>query len=229
MLKRILLPLVIAMMSLSAGISESQAGPLTFTSSIGFKNTLGTIDHSVNFNGYSGDVFFQDGALDVGPFTLSSTGSSHNSLNKIEVSPFRFEFIAPSFTPFAALYLETSGSSTTTATLSFDAPIIGFGATFRELQRNTVISYTTATGPKSIVPGITNRFFGFILEPGEFISSLTFSAPVADGFGIDDILLGNAAVAAAPALGVDEPDSLFLSLFAFLALAWALRSRRAKG
>ncbi len=229
MLKRILLPLLIAMIGLSTGISESQAGPLTFTSSIGFKNTLGTIDHSVNFNSYGGDVFFQDSAVDVGPLTFSSTGSSHNSLNKIEVSPFRFESIAPSFTPFAALYLETSSSGSTNVTLTFDVPIVGFGATFREMQRDTVISYSTATGPKSIVPGITNRFFGFILEPEEFISSLTFTAAVADGFGIDDILLGNAAIAAAPALGVDEPDSLFLSLFAFLALAWGLRHRRAQG
>ncbi|TQV83658.1 hypothetical protein [Denitrobaculum tricleocarpae] len=226
MLKRILIPLVIAIITLPAGASESLAGPLTFTRSIGFKNTLGTIDHTVDFNSFAGDALFQNGELDAGPITLSSTGASHNSLNKIEVSPFRFEIIAPSHTPFAALYLETSAAGTTTATMSFDVPIIGFGATFRALQRDTVISYTTATGSKTIVPGITNRFFGFILEPAEFISSLTFSAPVANGFGIDNILLANAIIPSAAAATVDEPNSLVLMLMGVLGLGWLLRKTR---
>lgn len=230
MLKGFLLPLVIAIASLPLGAKGSFGGPLTFTSPIGFINSLGQPLHDgVRFNDFTADTSFQNSTLDVGPLSLSSTGPAHIGLNKIEVNPVLLELITPNSTPYAALYLKTSDAGNTTVTLSFDQPIFGFGASYRGIRRDTVISYTTASGDHTIVPGITSRFFGFILDTGEFISSLTYSAPVENGFGIDDILLSNAVISSAAAAPVDEPSSFFLTLMAFLGLGWFLRKHRAQG
>ncbi len=227
MFKGFLLPLVIAIASLPLGAKHSFAGPVTFTSTIDFTHSLGqAINHQVDFNEFTADALFQNATLDAGPLSLSSTGPAHIGLNKIEVSPVLLELITPNLTPYAALYLRTSDAGDTSVTLTFDQPIFGFGATYRGIRRDTVISYTTASGDHTIVPGITNRFFGFILDTGEFISSLTYSAPVENGFGIDDILLSNAVIASAAATTVDEPSSFFLTLIAFLGLAWLLRKNR---
>lgn len=229
MLKGFLLPLVIAIASLPLSANHSLAGPVTVTSSIDFTHTLGqAINHRVDFNEFTADALFQNAALDVGPLSLSSSGPAHIGLNKIEVTPVLLEFITPNLTPYAALYLKASGTGNTTVTLTFDQPIYGFGATYRGLKRDTVINYTTASGDHTIVPGITNRFFGFILDAGEFISSLTYAAPLENGFGIDNIFLSNAIIASASAAQVDEPGSFFLTLMAFLGLAWLLRQNRSQ-
>lgn len=229
MFKGFLLPLVIAIVSLPLATKDSLAGPMTFTSPIDFLNALGQPVHNrVDFDDFTADSLFQNTTLDAGPVSLSSTGSAHIGLNKIEVSPVLLELITPNLTPYAALYLKTSDAGKTTASLSFDQPVLGFGATYRGIRRDTVISYSTASGDHTIVPGITSRFFGFILDTGEFISSLTYSAPVENGFGIDDILLSNAPISSASAAAIDEPNSFFLSLMAFLGLGWLLRKHRAQ-
>ena len=159
MFKRFLLSLLAAVLGLSVTAGSPLAGPMTFTSPIGFLNTLGNPDDTlIDFNEYTTDALFQNSTLDVGPFSLSSSGSDHIGLNKIETRPVDLPLTAPNPTPYAALYLKTSSAGTTTVTLSFDEPIIGFGATYRGLNRDTVITYTTSAGTESIVPGITNRF-----------------------------------------------------------------------
>lgn len=225
MFKRILLPLLAAVLSLGAMPGTVLAGPMTFTSPIDFLNTLGNPDDTlIDFNDYTADALFQNSTLDVGPLSFSSSGTEHIGLNKIETRPVDLPLTAPNPTPYAALYLKTSTAGSTTVTLTFDEPIIGFGATFRSLNRDTEISYTTSSGAETIVPGITNRFFGFILETGNFISSLMFSAPVENGFGLDNILLSNAVFSSPAAASVDAPNTLLVTLLSFmLVLAWGFR------
>ncbi|WP_282606851.1 hypothetical protein [Pelagibius sp. Alg239-R121] len=199
---------------------------MTYTSPIGFVNQLGgSVDARVDFNSFGVDAFFQNSSLDVGPLSFSSSGPAHNQLNKVEVSPVTFPTTAPNFTPYAGLYLQTLSGGSTTVTLTFDEPTRAFGANFREMDRSTVISYTTQLGSQSITPGISNGFFGFILETGQFVSSLMFSTPVADGFGIDNILISNASAAALPAK-VNEPGTLSLMFAALLGLGILLRRSR---
>ncbi len=227
MFRGLLLPLVIALASLPLNAESSLAGPVTFTSPVAFTNLLGQpINNAIRFDDFTEDTSFQNASLDVGPLSFSSSGPAHIGLNKIEVSPVLLELIQPNFTPHAALYLRTADEGNTTVTLTFDQPIFGFGASYRGLRRDTAISYTTASGDHTLVPGITNRFFGFILDSGEFISSLTFSSPLENGFGIDNILLSNAIIPSAAAATVDEPNSFLLMLIGVLGLSWLRRKTR---
>lgn len=226
MTKRFLLSIAIAAAGWIFGPTNAAAGPLTFTSPIGYTNTLGgEIDIGVTFDDFSSDAFFQNASLDVGPLTLSSSGPAHNSLNKVEVFPNTFEIISPGPTSYAALYLRNSVSGSTTVTLTFDNPIDAFAGTFREMDRNTVISYTTQMGSQMVTPGISNGFFGFILESGQFISNLVFSTPVEDGFGLDSLLISSAVAAVEPA-PVNEPGTLSLLGIALLFLGFLVRKRQ---
>ena len=230
MFKRNLLSLLAAMLGLGVTAGSPLAGPMTYTSPIDFLNTLGNPDDTlIDFNEFTTDALFQNSTLDIGPFSFSSSGADHIGLNKIETRPVDLPLTAPNPTPYAALYLKTSSAGTTNVTLTFDEPIIGFGATFRSLNRDTVITYTTSAGTESIIPGITNRFFGFILETGKFISSLMFSAPVENGFGIDNILLSNAVFSSPAAAAVDAPTTLPVTLGALLLLGWRIRRDQRKG
>ncbi len=226
MTKRFLLSLAIAAVGWIFGPISSAAGPLTFTSPIGYVNTLGgAVDIGVTFDDFASDAFFQNTSLDVGPLTISASGPAHNRLNKVEVFPSTFEIIAPGPTTYAALYLRNAASGSTTVTLTFDNPIDAFAGTFREMDRNTVISYTTQMGSQMVTPGIANGFFGFILESGQFISSLVFSTPVEDGFGLDSLLISSAAAAIEPS-PVTEPGTLSLLGLALLLLGFLVRNRQ---
>lgn len=228
MTKRFLLSLAIAAVGWIFGPTGSAAGPMTFTSPIGYVNTLGGADIGVTFDDFSSDAFFQNTSLDVGPLTISANGPAHNSLNKVEVFPNTFEIISTGPTPYAALYLRNSASGSTTVTLTFDNPIDAFAGTFREMDRSTVISYTTQAGSQMVTPGISNGFFGFILESGQFISSLMFSTPAEDGFGLDSLLISSAAAAAIEPAPVSEPGTLSLLGIALLFLGFVMRSRQSR-
>lgn len=197
-----------------------QAGPILFTDEAAFLANIGGVaDITEDFNSYTTDQSFRNGSFDLGTFTLSSSGSAQNqnSQNAIDASPFAFNGASNiDSSSFAHFFLS---GGVTTATITFNEAISSFGATFRELSDSTSIGFTTTSGAKSITPGIGLgvAFFGFTLDPGEFITSFTFSrASRGDGFGMDNVMLQNATSTPGPG-SIPEPSSIALLILALLA------------
>ncbi len=132
-------------------VSSTIAAPVTFTNQASYLAAIGgSADITENFNSFTNDTSFQNGTLDVGPLSLTSSGTKHNRLNKIDVGPgSNFEFYNTTNTdetPHAGIYLDSRGDTVTFATLTFDNPITAFGASFGEVDSNTLISFVTASG-----------------------------------------------------------------------------------
>ena len=228
MLKALFVSCTVAICLFFALISSTIAAPVTFTNQGTFLSAIGgSADITEDFNSFASDTSFQDGTLDVGPFSLTSSGQFHNSFNKIDVSPFQFGgSVPPNSSPYAGLYLDSRGDTFTSVTLTFDSPIKAFGADFGEIDPNTLISFATASGNGSINTVLASGlqgFFGFLLDAGEFITSFTFTTPVNDGFGMDNVLLSNFA---AEPVNISEPNTIPLVLGALFGMLWLTRRKR---
>lgn len=228
MLKALFVSFTLAVFIFFALLSSTIAAPIGFTNQASFLSAIGgSADVTVDFNSFTSDTSFQDGTLDVGPFSLSSSGQFHNSLNKIDVSPFQFGgAVPPNSSPYAGLYLDSRGDTFTSVTLTFDSPINAFGADFGEIDPNTLISFATASGNGSINTVLASGlqgFFGFLLDAGEFITSFTFTTPVNDGFGMDNVLLSNANTGP---ISISEPSTIPIMLLALIGVFWVARRNK---
>jgi hypothetical protein len=190
--------------------SEVTAGFITFTDRASFNAAAG-LTSLEDFNSFADDISFQTTPLDVGPFSLSTTGAAANFgiFNLIDVPPI---FFSGSFnvdgTPEANL-LVSVGSS---VFLTFDAPIAAFGADFANLQdfnlRTNIIVDGTALVPSvttTVATSTTPRFFGLASDtPFSTIEFRGVTGGLSDGFGMDNVAFGGSAMA------VPEPSSLAL-------------------
>lgn len=187
----------------------AQAVPVTYTNEANFLAAIGgAADVVEDFNSFLSDQSFRNTSFDVGPFTLSSSGSNQNAgtQNQVDTTPFSFgNFSNVNGTTHAHFFITTL-SGGTTASIQFDSPLTAFGATFKELANDTNITFTTQSGAKTLTPGIGLGvgFFGFVLDPGETLTSLTFvrGGGGGDGFGMDDVLLATTAVPEPGVLGL---------------------------
>ncbi|PTX55697.1 putative secreted protein [Litoreibacter ponti] len=186
----------------AAGFAGAATAATTFTSEANYLTAIGgSADVSENFNSFLADQSFRNSSFDVGPFSLSSSGSNQNrdTQNQIDTDPFSFgTFADVNGSPFAHFFLS---AGVTTATISFDTAITGFGATFKELATSTEILLTTNLGTRTINQniGIDVGFFGFTLDAGETATALTFSSTNrGDGFGMDNVLLSNSTPSPVP-------------------------------
>ena len=212
------------------GMSPALASTL-YTSEASYLAAIGgTADISENFNAFTQDQSFRNTTLDVGPFSLSSSGEAQNrgTQNQIDVSPFSFnDFGDLNGSPFAHIFLSNDFGGTT-ATITFDTAITGFGAMFRELSANTVLVLETSTGTETIEQDIgrSSAFFGFVLEQGQTATSITFQLTdipeQEDGFGFDDVLLAHVS----PIAVVPLPAGLPLMLAGLGALGLVRRRAR---
>ncbi|CAN0606547.1 unnamed protein product, partial [Ectocarpus sp. 12 AP-2014] len=100
-------------------------------------------------------------------------------------------------------------------------------ASFGEVDPNTLISFVTASGNGSVNTVRPNpngvSFFGFVLDPGEFITSFTFTTPVNDGFGIDNVLLSTFD---ADPVDISEPNIFPLILGSLFGMLWFTRRKQ---
>lgn len=174
----------------------------------------GSADISEDFNSFNTDKSFRNSSFDVGPFTLSSDGADQNlsTQNQIDAPPFSFgDFANIDDSTFAHFFI---ASGDTTATITFDNDITAFGALFKELSSSTSLVINTSDGIETVTQSIGQgvAFFGFVLDGGTTMNSLTFSTAVSgDGFGIDDVLLKTSSQ-----VNVASPSSLmFILLIGF--------------
>ena len=143
-----------------------------------------------DFNSFSSDIPFHTTAFDVGPFTLSMTGSplTDGTRNKIDSPPLEETIIDVDGTT-VALAMTTAG---TTFVITFDIPITAFGADFAALNED-VDRTRIVVGADEVVPpttaGNTVGFLGFQTDTPfttlEFVTS-SLTRPL-DGYSLDNV------------------------------------------
>lgn len=143
-----------------------------------------------DFNTFSTDIPFHTTPFDVGPLTLSMTGSplTDGTRNKIDALPLEDPIINVDNTT-VALALTTDG---TTFLITFEIPITAFGADFaalnEDVDRTRIIVGSDILAPPVTV-GNTVRFFGFRADSPfttlEFVTS-SLTRPL-DGYSLDNV------------------------------------------
>jgi hypothetical protein len=143
-----------------------------------------------DFNTFDSDTPFHTSAVDVGPFTLSMTGSplTDGTRNKIDVPPLEEPVMNVDNTTVAQA-LTTDG---TTFLITFKNPISAFGADFaalnEDIDRTRIIIGTDVLAPP-VTGGNTVGFYGFRTDSPfttlEFVTS-SLVRPL-DGYSLDNV------------------------------------------
>jgi hypothetical protein len=148
----------------------------------------GTPDFVADFSSFTEDTDFKPAQVDVGPFTLVQIPlASGNELNKIDVAPFESSgFFSPSGTTYALM--RVTDAPPTTVSLTFDQPVISWGADFLFIfVQGTILDLESTSGTVSITP-TESGFFGFVSS--EPVSEILFRSALQPGpgenFGMDD-------------------------------------------
>lgn len=186
----------------------------------------GSADATADFNGFAADTTFLGSTVDVGPFSLSATGTVEN---KIDAPANTFGFLLDN-TTYAHLFVTPDG---TTARIDFDAPVIAFGALTANMNPATQWALTTSAGSEVISGnGVSSTvFFGFVLDAGVTMTSILVSTPTAanggvpDAFGIDNVLLALDQGAPGP---TPAPEPPLVALLAVGLVGVGLRRRRTR-
>jgi hypothetical protein len=197
---------------LSAAVIEVFTDRALFDAAVG--PTLGE-----DFNTFSSDIPFHTTPFDVGPFTLSMTGSplTDGTRNKIDALPLE-ETIFNVDNTTVAQALTTDG---TTFLITFETPITAFGADFAALNEDvdrTQIIVGTDTLDPPVTNGNTVGFFGFRTDSPfttlEFVTS-SLTRPL-DGYSLDNVAFSTIPI----------PGALWLFSSGLLGLIALTRGKR---
>ena len=145
------------------------------------------------FDSIVSEVPFHTVPLDVGPFTLSMTGSPSTDpdRNKIDIPPAEFGVFDVDGTNIANV-LTFNGDS---LFLTFDTAITAFGLDLAAFN-DDILRTEVVVGPDTLTPAITVgnqvRFFGFTSDTA--FTSVEFRGVDNDGYGIDNVAFGSVAV-----------------------------------
>lgn len=172
------------------------------------------------FNSIVSEVPFHTTPLDVGPFTLSMTGSPNTNpaRNKIDIPPAEFGVFDVDGTNIANV-LTFNGDS---LFLTFDTAITAFGldlADFNDggLRTQIVVGLDTLT--PAVTGGSAVRFFGFTSDTA--FTSVEFRSVINDGYGFDNVAFGGGSVA------VPEPGVLAMLGIGLVGLGFLRRRKTA--
>ncbi len=80
MLKALFISFTVFITVFLALVSSTIAAPITFTNQASYLAAIGgSADITENSNSFTTDTFFQNGTLDVGPFSPTSSSTEHKS------------------------------------------------------------------------------------------------------------------------------------------------------
>ncbi|MGK7894173.1 MAG: hypothetical protein AB4372_11240 [Xenococcus sp. (in: cyanobacteria)] len=137
------------------------------------------------FNSYAEDLSFNGIDQNMGNFTLNGTGSRQ----KIDVPSFDVPLFSVDGTPMILGQTDSSSSFT----ITFDVPIISFGAYFSDITSQGITQITAESTlvvntPQTVEIPQNTQFFGFIAD--EAFNTLIFDSANddLDGFGMDNLV-----------------------------------------
>ena len=224
MSKRVLFSLVLSAIYLSAA-RPSDAGVLaTYTDRATFESVVSGLA-TETFDSLLSDTSFHETTLDLGDFSLLSSGNTLDPIrrNKVDVPTLEFGSFDVDGSVIANVSLSPAGSLLVT----FDNAIMAFGADFAHLN-NSFVRTTVHVGGETLIPSVAPtddpRFFGFTSDMP--LTTVEFRGVVGtsgDGFGIDNVSFSEAcAELHSP---VPEPGTL-ISYAALCFVAGGMRRRR---
>jgi hypothetical protein len=172
----------------------------------------GSAEVSEDFSSFSANDPFRNLTLDIGLFSLRADGPNHDDHNLVNLSG--TDLFNVDETTFAKFFVipDTQLQDGTTATISFDRPVVAFGADFSTLE-NAVFSVNGQTISHPSSPD--DQFFGFTVDVTEAFSQISIGGSE-DRFGMDNVLFTTIGE-------VPEPGMLALLGLGLLGLGVARR------
>jgi len=205
---------IIALVFIVGMSSLAQAAPIFYDNEANWLAAMQSVTLE-DFNSQTNGTPFHTTPLDVGPFTLSMTGTPSTSFgrNQIDTPPPQFSQFDVDGTTIANV-LTRSGDS---LFLTFDAAISGFGvnlASFNDDQLRTSILVAGGSTSPVIGPDGFVRFFGVTSDTP--FTTVEFRGIDNDGYGMDNVQFGNA---------VPEPTTLAIAGLGLLGVGCCRRKR----
>ena len=182
----------------------------TFAASAGSTTTT-------TFASFGSDTSFGGVPLDVGPFSVQTTGptASFSGDNIVDVVPLSSFETDVNGTAHLRVF-QALGSS---FFITLDAPSTAFGADFQSLNDNAYRTALFLDGAQVAGPIVNGSgFFG--LTSTTAFSSIEFRGILNDRFGVDNVTVS------APVGAVPEPGTWAMMLFGFGGIGVAMRRRR---
>ena len=196
------------------------AGIVTYSDRAAWEAAVSGIT-TIDFNNVTTDVFlepaFGGGPFDAGPFVITETGTQDigSQIDAPPVSPVNVDIDGSTYL-LSQLQGVISGPPTRETTLTYDSPIVGWGADVRARFGGEEVRYDfIGAGQVSDPVGTSVTFFGMVSTVG--FSEIRMTSNFASSFGFDNI-------SSAQFSSIPEPSALGVFAAAF---AWGgLRRRR---
>ena len=176
---------LIVWLAIAIQVNTGSSQVTTFDTRASFDSAVGSTQ-SENFNSFVTEEAFSTAPLDVGPFSLSFTGtpSTDSNRNIIDIPPVAFSAFNVDGTNVANVLTEIGDS----LLLTFDVPILAFGADFGGFNNDfarTGIAFSNELLTPPVTPDSEVTFFGFRSDVP--FSGIEFRAFDNDSYGIDNV------------------------------------------
>ena len=170
-------------------LNTASAALVTYTNRTNWTTDVGSVAFTTDFESFASDTSYASVPLNVGPFTLSTNGVAPTGREIVDVSPFLFSGVPPSFgNATADVFVQDPLS----VDMTFGTPVRGFFADFlwpgNGQQLDLTLALSGGGSADVLVPGTGDSLepFGFI-STTDTITSIRFNNTANDGFYIDNI------------------------------------------
>jgi hypothetical protein len=197
--KRFLLMIFAVAAGTILSAAQVHAAPITFTSRAAWITAIGgSPSFNVDFSAFTVDTEFRTQTVDAGPFSLRQVGSDPAGpfRNMIDAPPFQFSdnngtTHASMFTNFGFVTVDLTFDTSVSA---WGADLFGAGGGTGEGVDIDVLLDGGGVLTFEIPPTPSAGFFGFILDPGQTATKITFKSHtnlpttgLGEGFGMDNV------------------------------------------